>query len=196
MDRRTLLTGAASATLVPAISLAKDYDHTITPTVMPEEMMPREVKLRTKLEPFEIHVDPGGYALYYTQEKNMALRWSVGIGRPGLYEAGEFFVGAKKKWPGWRPTDEMIERDPKAYKQYEDGMPGGPDNPLGARALYLFLPGKGDTFLRIHGTNQPNTIGRRVSNGCARLVNDQIIQLYDIIPLKTKVVLHPTTVTG
>ncbi len=197
MKRRDFLASAAGASFVPAIAWsATDFDSTITPTDMPEHMLPREVKLRTKLEPFEIHVDPGGYALYYTQPKNMALRWSVGIGRPGLYEAGTFFVGAKKKWPGWRPTDEMIERDPESYEQFKDGMPGGPDNPLGARALYLFEPGRGDTFLRIHGTNRPETIGLRVSNGCARLVNDQIVQLYEQIPLKTKVVLHPTTITG
>lgn len=201
MHRRRFVTGAAIAvaavTSAPIRALASiGFDAQIKPSNLPEEYLPREVKLRTKLEPYEIHVDPGGYALYWTQEKRKALRWSVGIGRPGLYESGEFYVGAKKKWPSWRPTDDMIERSPELYEKHADGMPGGPQNPLGARALYLFQPGRGDTYLRIHGTNQPKTIGRRVSNGCARLVNDQIVTLYDLIPMDTRVVLHPTTVTG
>jgi lipoprotein-anchoring transpeptidase ErfK/SrfK len=70
-------------------------------------------------------------------------------------------------------------------------MPGGLNNPLGSRGLYLFQPGRGDTFLRIHGTNEPQTIGRRVSNGCARLINDQMIELYDRVPMNTRVVLYP-----
>jgi lipoprotein-anchoring transpeptidase ErfK/SrfK len=85
----------------------------------------------------------------------------------------------------------MIERDPRSYAQFADGMPGGLDNPLGARGLYLFQPGRGDTFLRIHGTNDPRTIGRRVSNGCARLINSHMIDLYDRVPMDTRVILYP-----
>jgi lipoprotein-anchoring transpeptidase ErfK/SrfK len=85
----------------------------------------------------------------------------------------------------------MLKREPEKYMKYEDGMPGGLNNPLGSRALYLFKPGKGDTFLRIHGTNDPSTIGKRVSNGCARLINDQMIELYDRVPMNTRVVLYP-----
>jgi lipoprotein-anchoring transpeptidase ErfK/SrfK len=158
---------------------------------MPEEQLPREVRIRNDFAPYEIHVDPGQYALYWTLPKKKAIRYSVGIGRTNLYEAGEFYVGAKKEWPSWTPTDEMIERDPASYAQFADGMPGGLNNPLGARALYLFTPERGDTFLRIHGTNSPKTIGRRVSNGCARLINDQMIDLYDRVPLQTRVVLYP-----
>ena len=195
IQRAAISVAAVSATPIMGLASA-NYDAQIKPSNLPEELLPREVRLRTKLNPGEIHVDPGGYALYFTQPKNMALRWSVGIGRVGLYESGEFYVGAKKKWPSWTPTQDMIKRSPGLYKKHEDGMPGGPQNPLGARALYLFQPGIGDTFLRIHGTNAPNTIGRRVSNGCARLVNDQIVDLYEIIPMQTRVVLHPTSVTG
>ena len=97
----------------------------------------------------------------------------------------------KKEWPSWKPTPAMVKREPEKYEKYaEDGMPGGLDNPLGARALYLFVDGR-DTYLRIHGTNQPSTIGRAVSNGCARLVNDHIIELYEKVPLGTKVYLYP-----
>jgi lipoprotein-anchoring transpeptidase ErfK/SrfK len=103
-------------------------------------------------------------------------------------------IGAKKEWPSWTPTPGMLRREPEDYSRWRDGMPGGLNNPLGSRALYLFPPGRGDTFLRIHGTNDPSTLARRVSNGCARLVNDQMIDLYDRVPIDTRVVLHPNVV--
>jgi lipoprotein-anchoring transpeptidase ErfK/SrfK len=143
--------------------------------------------------PGELHVDPDSFSLFWTLPGDQAILYACGIGRAGLYEPGEFFVGAKKEWPAWTPTPDMIDRQPELYAQWADGMPGGPDNPLGARALYLFTPERGDTFLRIHGTNAPDTIGTAVSNGCARLVNDQIIDLYERVPLQARVVLHPPT---
>lgn len=192
MKRREFLQGSASGIVVSAASAASaripeqlpDYN-------MPEEFLPREVRIKNDFAPYEIHVDPGQYALYWTLPKKKAIRYSVGIGRTKLYESGEFFVGAKKIWPSWTPTPEMIERDPASYARFADGMPGGIDNPLGSRGLYLFQPGRGDTFLRIHGTNDPKTIGRRVSNGCARLINDQMIALYDQVPMQTRVILYP-----
>ena len=185
---------AVAFNAAPAIVRGQtNYDAAIEPSNLPEQFLPREVRIRNEFGPYEIHVDPGSFALYWTLPKNKAIRYSVGIGRPGLYESGEFFVGAKKVWPSWTPTQDMIERQPELYKKYEDGMPGGPTNPLGARALYLFQPGHGDTFLRIHGTHLPNTIGRRVSNGCARLVNDHVIDLYNRVPLETKVFLYPVS---
>ncbi len=185
---------AVAFNAAPAIVRGQtNYDAAIEPSNLPEQFLPREVRIRNEFGPYEIHVDPGSFALYWTLPKNKAIRYSVGIGRPGLYESGEFFVGAKKVWPSWTPTQDMIERQSELYKKYEDGMPGGPTNPLGARALYLFQPGRGDTFLRIHGTHLPNTIGRRVSNGCARLVNDHVIDLYNRVPLETKVFLYPVS---
>lgn len=161
-------------------------------TIAPEDKFkPRIVKIGNKLPAGEIHLNPNHFALYWTLPDNRAIRYSVGVGRKGLYESGIFYIGAKKEWPSWTPTPDMIKRDPGRYARYADGMPGGPNNPLGARALYLFVPGKGDTFLRIHGTNKPNTIGTRVSNGCARLTNNYIVDLYNRVPLKTKVVLYP-----
>ena len=174
-------TGSVQAAIPSALP---DYN-------MPEEFLPREVRIKNDFAPFEIHVDPGQYALYWTLPKKKAIRYAVGIGRTDLYEAGEFFVGAKKEWPSWTPTPDMIERDPASYARFADGMPGGINNPLGSRGLYLFQPGIGDTFLRIHGTNEPKTIGRRVSNGCARLINDQMIDLYDRVPMNTRVILYP-----
>ncbi|MBQ4823846.1 L,D-transpeptidase [Leisingera sp. HS039] len=189
MLRRDFIAGAGALTVLGS----KGSAHTPTLPVydMPEELLPREVRIQNDLTPYEVHVDPEQFALYWTLPEGRAIRFAVGVGRPGLYEAGEFYVGAKKVWPSWKPTPDMIRREPHRYARFADGMPGGLGNPLGSRALYLFQPGRGDTFLRIHGTNEPDTIGRRVSNGCARLVNDQMINLYDRVPLDTRVVLHP-----
>ncbi|SDY06444.1 L,D-transpeptidase [Citreimonas salinaria] len=142
--------------------------------------------------PGEVHVLPTRFRLYWTLPEGRALVYPVRVGRGDLYEAGEFFVGAKKEWPSWTPTPGMIEREPEKYARYADtGMPGGPNNPLGARALYLFTPERGDTFLRIHGTGDPATIGRAVSNGCAGLINPHIVDLYERVPMNARVVLHP-----
>ena len=190
MNRRDMfVSGLAALALAPTVANA--HGDTVEPTILPPELMPRIVAIQPGIPAGEIHLDPSRFALYWTLADQTALRYSVGVGRPGLYEAGTFFVGAKKEWPSWTPTPEMIERDPDAYAQYEDGMPGGVDNPLGARALYLYTPERGDTYLRIHGTNAPRTIGTAVSNGCARLVNDQIIDLYDKVPTGTRVFLYP-----
>lgn len=149
------------------------------------------VNLNTDLLPGEIHVDPDAFALYWTLPERTAIRFPCGVGKPGLYMPGDFYVGAKREWPRWTPTAAMVERDPERYGPYaETGMPGGPDNPLGARALYLYAPGRGDTLLRIHGTNAPETIGTAVSNGCARLLNDHITELYEVVPVNTRVVLY------
>jgi lipoprotein-anchoring transpeptidase ErfK/SrfK len=100
-------------------------------------------------------------------------------------------IRVKKEWPTWKPTEEMIERNPQYAEWEEEAMPGGPNNPLGARALYLFRPRGGDSFLRIHGTNNPRTIRTRVSNGCARLTNHYVKDLYERVSLGTVVHLHP-----
>ena len=188
-----MATGLATLALGPTGAVAHDEATASQP--LPDELMPRIVSIQPGIPAGEIHVDPGRYALYWTLSDQTALRYSVGIGRPGLYEAGTFHVGAKKEWPSWTPTPDMIERDPEAYAEFADGMPGGVDNPLGARALYLYTPERGDTYLRIHGTNAPRTIGTAVSNGCARLVNEQIIELYKMVPVGARVFLYPAPVT-
>ena len=195
MKRRNFIQQIGAGVAVMAAAPAFAQNIVLPDYNMPEEFLPREVKISNKLAPYEIHVDPGQHALYWTLPDRMAIRYAVGIGRPGLYESGEFFVGAKKEWPSWTPTPDMIEREPGKYAKYADGLPGGLDNPLGSRGLYLFQPGIGDTFLRIHGTNLPKTIGGRVSNGCARLINDQMIELYNRVPMNSRVVMYPTSVT-
>ncbi len=158
---------------------------------LPERFMPREVDIAAGIPAGEIHVMPDDFALLWTLSNARAIRYSVGVGRNDLYHAGSYVVRMKKEWPSWKPTPAMVRREPEKYKQYEEnGMPGGIDNPLGARALYLFVNGR-DTYLRIHGTNKASTIGQAVSNGCARLMNDHIIELYEKVPTGTKVYLYP-----
>ncbi|CTQ32302.1 L,D-transpeptidase [Jannaschia rubra] len=191
MKRRDLIAGGTALALFGS---GQAMAQAVATSSIRPDFLPVEVPIRPEIAPGEIHVLPDSFMLFWTLPGARAMRYMVGVGRPGLYESGEFYVGAKKEWPSWTPTPDMIERNPAAYKQYEDGMPGGPDNPLGARALYLFEPGRGDTYLRIHGTNAPSTIATAVSNGCARLVNDQAIDLYNRVPLKARVVLHPKTI--
>lgn len=192
MKRRRFLGGSLGLAIsVPAMKAEAHPPKKLPSYDLPASMLPTVVPHGYSFAPFEVHVIPGEFTLYWTLPDGMAVRYVVGIGRPGLYEAGEFYVGAKKEWPSWTPTPGMLRREPEVYSRWVDGMPGGLNNPLGARALYLFQPGKGDTFLRIHGTNDPTTLARRVSNGCARLVNDQMVDLYDRVPMQTRVVLYP-----
>lgn len=192
MNRRDFIASAGAAGLLSAaFSPIEALAATSTPRLSAEEMAPRQVRIKRGFAPGEIHVDANNFSLYWTLEDRKAIRYRVGIGRPGLYEAGVFTIRRKAEWPSWTPTAEMIERSPRSYARFKDGMPGGPNNPLGARALYLYDANGRDTYLRIHGTNQPHTIGTAVSNGCARLINEHIIALYDMVPIGTRVVLYP-----
>ena len=161
-------------------------------SALPPGWVPQIVPIQAGLPAFQIHVIPYEFALYWTLPDQTAIRYPVGIAAAGLYEPGTYTIGAKKEWPAWTPTPDMVERDPDLYGPYaEEVMPGGPENPLGARALYLFTPERGDTFMRIHGTNKPETIGAAVSNGCVRLINDQIVDLYSRVPVDTTVMFYP-----
>ncbi len=117
--------------------------------------------------PGTVIVDPHQRMLYLTLEDGKALRFGVGVGRDGFAWSGEALINMKRVWPRWVPPEEMVLRDDVAAK-WANGMPGGPENPLGARALYLFANGE-DTLYRIHGTNEPKSIGKAVSSGCIRL---------------------------
>jgi lipoprotein-anchoring transpeptidase ErfK/SrfK len=118
--------------------------------------------------------------LYLVQGNNRAIRYGIGVGREGFQWSGLQKISRKQEWPDWRPPPEMIQRQPYLPRF----MAGGPGNPLGPRALYL-----GQTIYRIHGTNQPETIGHAVSSGCFRLVNNDVIDLYDRVPVGTRVVI-------
>ena len=186
--RHFIATGFATALPLPAIANA---EQSAEDWVIPEEFLPRPVRFSDPQVPGTLIVDPDYFALYLAITERKGMQYSVGVGRGNLYESGWFTVGAKKEWPSWTPTKAMIARDPDHYAKYADGMPGGPKNPLGARALYLFDETGQDTFLRIHGTPEPWTIGSAVSNGCVRLANEHIIELYDQVELGAPVVLLP-----
>ena len=138
------------------------------------------VFFRTTEPPGSMVVHTNERYLYLVQENNRAMRYGIGVGRDGFQWAGAHKISRKQEWPDWRPPPEMIERQPYLPRF----MAGGPGNPMGARALYI-----GQTVYRIHGTNQPQTIGHAVSSGCFRLVNGDIIDLYDRVPVGTRIVV-------
>jgi lipoprotein-anchoring transpeptidase ErfK/SrfK len=139
------------------------------------------VFFRTVEAPGTIVIHTSERFLYVVQGNNRALRYGIGVGRDGFQWAGELRISRKAEWPDWTPPTEMIQRQPYLPRW----MAGGPGNPLGARALYL-----GNTVYRLHGTNQPQTIGNAVSSGCFRLVNDDVIDLYNRIPVGSRVVVR------
>ena len=147
----------------------------------PATFQRQPVFYRSAEAPGTIVVDTPSRFLYLIEGNNRALRYGIGVGRNGFQWGGLLRISRKAEWPDWTPPAEMIARQPYLPRF----MAGGPGNPLGARALYL-----GNTEYRIHGTNQPWTIGHAVSSGCFRLVNNDVVDLYDRVPVGTKVVIH------
>jgi lipoprotein-anchoring transpeptidase ErfK/SrfK len=138
-------------------------------------------------------IDPQRHFLYLVQGGGRALRYGVGVGREGFGWAGTATIHDKQEWPDWYPPKEMLARQPEIRRQMSElqsgiGMPGGPRNPLGARAMYLWQGNK-DTLYRIHGTSEPWTIGTSVSSGCIRMINQDAIDLYERVPVGTRVVV-------
>ncbi|MEZ0168248.1 L,D-transpeptidase [Microvirga sp. TS319] len=162
------------------------------PGVDPATLKPRNVRqlvdYATTEKPGTIVVDTNARFIYLVQEGGKALRYGVGVGKEGLEFKGMASVNHKAQWPRWTPTPDMIKREPERYRRWAAGMDGGTDNPLGARALYLFKNGR-DTLYRIHGTNEPETIGEAVSSGCIRMMNQDVIDLYSRVPVGSKVVV-------
>jgi lipoprotein-anchoring transpeptidase ErfK/SrfK len=148
---------------------------------LPPEFQMQPVFYRTQEPPGTIVINTADRFLYLIQGNNTALRYGVGVGRDGFQWGGTKTIVRKAEWPDWRPPPEMIERQPYLPRF----MAGGPGNPMGARALYI-----GGTVYRIHGTNAPETIGHAVSSGCFRLVNDDVIDLYNRVPVGTKVIVQ------
>jgi lipoprotein-anchoring transpeptidase ErfK/SrfK len=133
-------------------------------------------------------VDPRSHFLYFVIGDGTAIRYGVGVGRAGFAWAGDAEIRMKRRWPRWVPPREMVDRDERA-REWRNGMPGGPDNPLGARALYLFANNQ-DTLYRIHGTNEPQSIGQSVSSGCIRMLNEDVADLFDQVKIGTPVVVR------
>jgi lipoprotein-anchoring transpeptidase ErfK/SrfK len=149
--------------------------------ILPPELQRQSVLYRSTEAPGTIIVHTSERFLYVVQPNGRAIRYGIGVGRDGFQWQGLLRITRKQEWPDWTPPPEMIERQPYLPRF----MAGGPGNPMGARALYL-----GTTVYRIHGTNQPQTIGSAVSSGCFRLANGDVIDLYDRIPVGTKVIVR------
>ena len=141
--------------------------------------------------PGVIVVDTANHFLYLTYEDGQAMRYGVGLGRAGFEWAGRGVIQYKRQWPRWTPPDEMVARQPELepYSIRNGGMEPGLKNPLGARALYIFQNGE-DTLYRLHGTREWNSIGKSVSSGCVRLVNQDVIDLYTRVPSKARIVVR------
>jgi len=151
---------------------------------------------RTSEAPGTIVIDPQNHYLYFVEGGGQAIRYGVGVGREGFGWSGVATIHDKQEWPDWYPPKEMIQRQPELRRQMSElqgglGMPGGPGNPLGSRAMYLWQGNK-DTLYRIHGTVEPWTIGKSVSSGCIRMINQDVIDLYLRAPLGAKVLVLPS----
>jgi lipoprotein-anchoring transpeptidase ErfK/SrfK len=220
LSRRAFLVGAplalaacqtTTATVAPPVASAPpalqvNPAYVAMYRAMPEERFPipaidvskvnpryfrQEVSDPTGERPGTLVVDTSGPFLYLVRENGRAMRYGIGVGREGFSWAGRAKILMKREWPTWTPPASMIARQPELekYSAANGGHPPGLDNPLGARALYLFEGGR-DTLYRIHGTNEPASIGKAVSSGCIRLFNQDVIDLYGRVPKGTVVVVR------
>jgi lipoprotein-anchoring transpeptidase ErfK/SrfK len=158
----------------------------VDPNYLSESMRRSEVAYAGPESPGTIVVDTHSRKLYYVMEGGRAMRYSIAVGRQGLAFRGSGSIQRKEQWPAWTPTANMIRTFPDTYAQYRGGLAGGLENPLGARALYLYRGGR-DTYFRIHGTVQDASIGRATSAGCIRLFNRDAMDLYERVNLGTTV---------
>ncbi len=157
------------------------------------QFLRKQVDYVTKEPPGTIVIDPAEHYLYYVEAGGRATRYGVGVGREGFVWSGEATIHSKQEWPDWYPPKEMLARRPDLKPQLKQlqsgiGMAGGPSNPIGARGMYLWQ-GNQDTYFRIHGTNEPWTIGKSLSSGCIRMINQDAIDLYAKASIGTKVVV-------
>ena len=181
------LAGVMALAAFPAISANEIDPITRQPLVMADDgrvratPIPREeVDYNGKFGPGTIVVDTNERRMYYVLPNKRAIKYGVGVGRPGFSWAGTKNITRKAEWPGWTPPPQMLKRRPDLPRH----MPGGEGNPLGARAMYL-----GTSLYRIHGSNEPETIGQAVSSGCIRMLNEDVVDLYDRVKIGTRVVV-------
>jgi lipoprotein-anchoring transpeptidase ErfK/SrfK len=181
MNRRSLLLGLAATPLLPALaSAARKQKHA-------PYMGAEWVDFETPERPGTIIINADQRALYHVQGEGEAIRYGVAVGKAGFEWSGIAKVGRMVVWPRWTPPKSMIERRPELAR-WANGMPGGRNNPLGARGIYLYANGR-DTLFRIHGTNEPWSIGTAASSGCIRMLNEEVTTLYDTIEIGTKVIV-------
>lgn len=198
LSRRTVIAGlpllVAGCVSSGGYGVTQDGGFDLTPidlTTIDPSLLRQEVAWHGKERPGSIVVNVPERRLYLVEDGGRALRYGVGVGRTeGMNFRGSAVIGRKEKWPHWTPTKSMMAAMPR-YRHYAGGLNGGTGNPLGARALYLYRDGH-DTFFRLHGTTEPETIGTAVSSGCIRLFNQDIIDLYNRVPVGT----HVTVVQG
>jgi lipoprotein-anchoring transpeptidase ErfK/SrfK len=193
LSRRTFLVGGiGAASLALAGCNGENMDNWAAYSAVDGSVAPqfrrRRVRFETREKPGTIIVDTSERYLYVVEDNGMATRYGVGVGRAGFAWSGRAKVGRKAEWPTWTPPPQMIRRQPE-LKKYAGGMKGGPNNPLGARAMYLYSGGR-DTMYRLHGTNQPGSIGRAMSSGCIRMMNADVVHLYNRTPVGTPVVVR------
>lgn len=162
---------------VPAVPVEK----------VPAEFQRQTVAYETDQPVGTIIINPGAKHLYLVTGKNKAVRYGIAVGKAGFQWSGEALITDRKTWPTWRPPEEMIDRKPELAK-WKDGQPGGLENPLGARALYLTTNGR-DYGYRIHGTPEWSSIGKNASSGCIRMINQDVMDLYERVPNGTKVIV-------
>jgi lipoprotein-anchoring transpeptidase ErfK/SrfK len=172
-------TGSTVASLPQDYGNGTGYDNSIDYAIAPE-FQRQLVSYRGAERPGTIIVDTNNKFLYLVQDGGRAIRYGIGVGREGFEWSGRQTVSMKREWPSWRPPADMLRRRPDLPRFME----GGPDNPLGARALYL-----GSSLYRIHGTNEPHTIGQAVSSGCIRMLNDDVVDLYNRVKVGTAVIV-------
>ena len=154
---------------------------------LPSRFFPQHVDVNPELPAGQIHVVKKDFYLYWTLGNGRARRYGIALGNQGRNYTGVLTIRRKAEWPKWTPTQNMINLEPELYAPYRGGLPGGhPQNPMGARALYLY-DGNVDTYYRIHGTPQPWTIGQQYSSGCVRLINEHVEELYAQVPVGTHV---------
>ncbi|MEY3081631.1 MAG: hypothetical protein RJA94_1616 [Pseudomonadota bacterium] len=196
ISRRAVLTGASAALLSVPLSNAafaqssEDDPYPLPPfdySKLPAPFRPATVAYTGRQWPGTVIVDTPKRQIYLVLQGGQAMRWGCAVGKDGFRWAGLADIGRKVMWPRWTPPKEMIARSPEKAK-WANGMPGGPENPLGARALYLFQNGN-DTLYRIHGTTDPMSIGKNASSGCIRMVNQDVEELYRRVPIGTRVVV-------
>jgi len=210
LRRRTFMLGSLACLLAPALPRAAPLDPAVTsryralasePFAVPAidltrirpEFLRREVDDVTREPAGSIVVDPAKHFLYLVQPGGKAMRYGVGVGRSGFAWSGFATVNSKQAWPDWYPPREMLERQPQLARAMRKlrsglGMPGGTGNPLGARALYLWQDNR-DTLFRIHGTVEPWTIGTNASSGCIRMINQDVMDLYERVEPGARVVV-------
>jgi len=178
----------AEAISLNRIQTTRDVTLVAQPKQVPEKFKRRAVRLQTNEQPGTIIIDTNNKFLYLVEGKNRALRYGVGVGREGFGWSGVVKIGRKEEWPSWRPPAEMRSREAAKGHILPVVQEGGIDNPLGARAMYLYKGGR-DTIFRIHGTNQPWTIGLNMSSGCIRMMNKDVEHLYERASIGAKVIV-------